>query len=286
MVIEYGLADILSVLCITGWTFMISVHIIAIVYGRLHLYKVVEKIEPEHLPGVSIIKPVVGEDGNSYKNFQSFFELSYTKYEILFCVPNDHDPAISTIEKLRESYPNVDARIFKCAFDVGVNPKVNNMMQGYTMAKYDLILISDSSIQVLPDSLQEMVSHLQPNIAIVHQMPFVTNADGFGSCLEKVYFGTQHARVYLFTNFMQLQCVNGMASLIDKKLLEEIGGLQSLGEYIAEDYYMAKELHKRGYRFALSTLPALQNPESRTVARFKDRMIRLEDAFLSQTKNH
>jgi len=267
--------DVLAFLCIVGWLFMVFVHIVAIVYGKVHLYSwSCLGFSSGELPGVSILKPVVGEDAYSYKNFQSFFELDYPKFEILFCIQNDHDPAIATIEKLISTYPNIDAHILKNAMNIGVNPKVNNMIQGYKVAKYDKIWISDSSMQVLPYNLKEMVSHMKQKVAVVHQLPFITNADGFGGSLEKVYFGTQHARVYLFTNCMRLQCVNGMSSLIDKVLLDEIGGMQSLSDYIAEDYFMCKEFYRRGYKLVLSTLPALQNPEIRTISKFRSRMIR------------
>ncbi len=39
--------------------------------------------------------------------------LFYFQYEILFCVQDKNDPAISVVEKLMDKYPDVDSRLFQ-----------------------------------------------------------------------------------------------------------------------------------------------------------------------------
>ena len=36
---------------------------------------------------------------------------------------------------------------------IGVNPKINNLIQGYDQAQHDIIWIIDSNIHVTPDTL-------------------------------------------------------------------------------------------------------------------------------------
>lgn len=41
--------------------------------------------------------------------------------------------------------------------------------------------------------------------------------------LLQVYFGTQHAFLYLFANTVGLVCANGMSTLYNKTVLDELG---------------------------------------------------------------
>ena len=41
----------------------------------------------------------------------------------------------------------IDCFIFKGGKVVGINPKINNMVQGYDVAKNELILISDAGLK-------------------------------------------------------------------------------------------------------------------------------------------
>ena len=56
-----------------------------------------------------------------------------------------------------------------------------------------------------------MVVALRPDVAIVTQMPFTSDGrrQCFASTLEKVYFGTMHARMYLTADFFGIVCSTG-----------------------------------------------------------------------------
>ena len=90
------------------------------------------------------------------------------------------------------------------------------------------------------DTLSDMVSLMTDKVGLVHQMPFTTDRPGFAGTLEKVYFGTQHCRMYLFINLIGINCVTGMSCLMRKCVIDNVGGLQVFGNYIAEDYFIAQ----------------------------------------------
>ncbi|NXX94365.1 CEGT glucosyltransferase, partial [Centropus bengalensis] len=215
---------------------------------RLHLNKKATDKQPySKLPGVSLLKPLKGVDPNLINNLETFFELDYPKYEVLLCVQDHDDPAVDVCKKLLGKYPNVDARLFIGGKKVGINPKINNLMPGYEVAKYDLIWICDSGIR---GSFESLVLFWQ------------------------VYFGTSHPRSYISANLTGFKCVTGMSCLMRKDVLEQAGGLIAFAQYIAEDYFMAKAIADRGWKFAMATQVAMQNSGSYSISQFQSRMIR------------
>ncbi len=104
-------------------------------------------IEKDKLPGVSIIKPLMGVDDNLLDNLETFFIMNYPLYELLFCFQDVNDPAINVVKTLIDKYPTVNAKMFMGGKQVGINPKINNMIQGYDAANYELLLISDAGLR-------------------------------------------------------------------------------------------------------------------------------------------
>lgn len=250
-----------AIFFIIYWFVMWFMHIIAVMVGRLKLHKKVNQmpIYEVPLPGVSILKPLMGVDPNLFGNLETFFNLDYPIYELLFCVEDSKDPVLVLVQKLMEKYPHVDARLFVGGRGVGVNPKINNMQPAYEASKHELILISDSGIKMKEDTLLDMVDHMKDKVGLVHQMPFTCDRKGFAAVYEKIFFGTIQSRMYLTADFFHLNCHTGMSALIRKQLLEEVGGLKTFGVYLAEDYFYAQSLIKRGWKITVSSQPAMQN---------------------------
>uniref|UniRef100_A0A6V7JEM1 ceramide glucosyltransferase n=1 Tax=Bracon brevicornis TaxID=1563983 RepID=A0A6V7JEM1_9HYME len=254
----YGFAIFFMVFWVCLWI----VHILALIAARWKLHRKAPQVPNSYevpLPGVSIIKPLMGVDPNLFNNLESFFTLDYPTYEILFCVEDESDPVLMLVRKLMENYSNVESKLFIGGCRVGVNPKINNMHPAYEAAKYELILISDSGIRMKEDTLLDMVGYMTDKVGLVHQLPFTCDRSGFAAAYEKIYFGTVQSRIYLAADVLRINCHTGMSALIRKAPLDEVGGLKTFGVYLAEDFFYAKSLIDRGWRVTVCSQPALQN---------------------------
>lgn len=258
------------------WAVMWIVHILALIAGRWKLHRKLNQVPTFEtpLPGVSIIKPLMGVDPNLFSNLETFFQLDYPVYELLFCIEDEQDPVLMLVHKLIDKYPQVDTKLFVGGKGVGVNPKINNMQPAYEASKHELILISDSGIRMQEDTLLDMVNYMTDKVGLVHQMPFTCDREGFAAAYEKIFFGTVQSRMYLAADLLKINCHTGMSALIKKGLLEEVGGLKTFGVYLAEDFFYAKSLTDRGWKITVCSQPAMQNSGHCEVYSFQARLKR------------
>ncbi|KAM7534500.1 hypothetical protein Aperf_G00000118543 [Anoplocephala perfoliata] len=229
----------------------------------------------EYLPGVTIVKTLNGVDPLLSENIISHMELRYRNFEIIFCVEDPYDPAIQLVESLLRKYPNVDARLIIGRNGNITNPLVNNFLSGYEAAKFDFVWFSSSRIKVSTDIMIDLVRKLEnPNVALVHQIPFICDQRGFMNAIEKVYFGCVLNRNAIALNQLGVPFFIGMSYVLRKSILDKFGGIAPFGKFLSEDYFLSKELFENGYKIVFSAYPAQQNVANVTLNIYVSRLVR------------
>lgn len=210
------------------------------------------------LPPVSILKPIKGVDAGLSFNLESFFHLNYPHYEIIFSVGAPTDPAIPIVEDLIRLYPEVPAQLVVGEINLGVNPKVNNLVRSYELAKFDTVLISDSNVRVPPDYLSRLVPHLTGDVGIATSVVMGTQAQNMGGNLEATYLNTFYARWMHVSAVFGYPAVVGKSMFFKKSTLRRLGGLKTLSQYIAEDYMAGVAVQRLGLKVSIVTDPVPQ----------------------------
>jgi ceramide glucosyltransferase len=209
---------------------------------------------PLFMPTVSVLKPLKGLDDNLFDNLESVCLQDYPEYEVIFSLRDHNDPAYKVARKIKDKYPEKDITIIVERCNVGLNPKVNNLIPAYRISKFDHILVSDSNVMVNKNYLREIVKHMEnPQVGLVSNMIKGTGGETFGSIFENLHLNSfVMGSVCFLDRFLKMPCVVGKSMLMKKQDLEVIGGFRAVKDVLAEDYLIGKKLHELGKRVVLS----------------------------------
>ena len=208
---------------------------------------------------VSILKPLKGLDPGIKENLESFFQLDYPNFEIIFSVEDNADPVCPVVEELIRRYPHVQAKLLCGAIHWGPNPKVNNLIKSYSVAKHDFILITDSNVRVPEEYLLHVVDQMKPDVGVVTTCIAARDAQGLGGKLEAMCMNTFNARWFHAASALGEPMVFGKSMLFRRSVAELFGGLPSLFPFLAEDYMMGKRMKEMGLKIALMDIPVIQH---------------------------
>ncbi|RJR23051.1 MAG: glycosyltransferase [Nitrospiraceae bacterium] len=231
------------------------------------------KYLPRPFPHVSILKPLKGIDDGLFDNLESFCRLDYPRYEIIFALQNQNDPAYKVVKKVKEKYQSLDISIVVEYCDEGLNPKINNLMPAYKKAKYDLILISDSNVRAEKNYLTDITRHMEDSsVGLVSNIIRGVSGRSIGAVFENLHLNSFIAgSVCLLDRFLGMPCVVGKSMMFRKSDLEATGGLTAVKDHLAEDYVIGEKIHRLGKRVVLSNHLINNVNEYWTVGRFLNR---------------
>src|SRR5215510_8287124 len=114
---------------------------------------------PTARPAISILKPLCGLDDRLAGNLLAFADLPYPDYEVLLGVRSTSDPAYPLAWMAARRWPQ-RFRVVVQEGEVGLNPKVNQLITLARHARHDLLVISDSNTRVPATYLDEIAGYL------------------------------------------------------------------------------------------------------------------------------
>ncbi len=265
------LAALAVVLC-TTWTVLGFVNVVRIARRARS-----RRIEPStHRPPLSVLKPLCGADVGLEKNLESFFTQRYPDYELVFGVQDPHDPATAVVERLRQRYPHVPARLVIHTGGGGINPKVQNLRGMLPHVTHDLVVISDSNVRAPAHYLAELVDtlHSRDDIGLVTNLFVGSGENTVGAALENVQLNGFCAAGAALPTALGDSLVVGKSMLLSRSTFDRLGGFERVADVLAEDYVMGKMFQHAGYGVRIAPTVLENVTSSMTVSAFMQRHLR------------
>ena len=253
----------------------VSLVLTLLLQGTAHWKLRRKPLGPGPTPGISVLKPLRGLDDGLEANLRSLAEQDYPCFEILFAAEDPRDPALRVAWRIKRAYPAVPIRILVSDEPV-LNPKVANLVAMTRVARHPYLLVSDSNVRARPDYLRAMAAETRdPRVGLVSSMLAGTGEATVGALLENAHLNSFIvAAVCAGNEVARHPCVIGKSMLMRRDDLERLGGWESVGDILAEDYVLGQRFHAAGMRVALSghVLPTVN--ENWSVRRFLARHLR------------
>ncbi len=210
-------------------------------------------------PPVSILKPLHGLDPGMLEAFASHCHQNYpADYELLFGVSSLDDPAAAVVLQLQAAFPERSIRLIHTPEVLGPNGKVSNLAQMARHARYDYLIFNDSDIRVGPNYLAHVLAPFVPQqgklpVGLVTALYRGRAHRTLGSKLEALGISTDFIPGVLTSRLLEHGIHFGLGSTlaVSRRVLDAIGGLAPLAEYLADDYMLGVRIAHAGFAVEL-----------------------------------
>ena len=208
-----------------------------------------------NLPPVSVIKPVHGLEPQLRENIESFFRQDYPHYEILFGADTADDAALEIVREVSARYPQVPSRVIVHGESPWPNPQTYSLDCLSKQAAFDLIVATDSDVEVARNYLREVVTPFRkPGVAMTTCLYRGKNVGDFWSNQTAMLMSVEEPAGVLVANLLEgMKFGLGPTIAVRKEVLEEVGGYERFYDYSANDFILGNLISKAGYEVVLSS---------------------------------
>ena len=212
-----------------------------------------ENIADEFKPPVTVLKPVRGLEKDLKSRLRTICIQDYPKYQVVYSVQDPKDPAFPILKEIQEEFGSERVSVVISTVQAGANGKVNNLLGAIEEARHDITIISDSDTDLQPDYIASIVAPLSnPDVGCVCTLFKLTGADRWFEKMELLTINADFIPSVIFAEVTGASkaCL-GPSIAIRKSTLQELGGLESLADYLVEDYELGRRVWVSGKKMVL-----------------------------------
>ena len=194
-----------------------------------------------------------GIDPNTYEAFVSHVRLQYPHFEILFGAASENDPAVEEVRHLQRAFPQGPIRLI-IGHAPALNGKIGTLIELARHARYPIHVVNDSDIKVGRDYLSHVIAPLaDPTVGVV-TCPYRVKPHNIPSAWEALGIATDFMPSTLVAQLLGVREF-GLGSTLAFRAadLEQAGGFESIADYLADDFQLAKRISSLSKRSFLSS---------------------------------
>ena len=234
-------------------TILPAAYLVTAIVGAWQFRRILDRA-PRHLgPGVTVLKPLCGDEVELLENLRSFCDQDYPDYQVVFGLRSDQDPAVPTVKQLIEELPEQDISLVVDDRVHGSNLKISNLANMLDRAKHDIIVIADSDMRVGRSYLQTVAAAFDdPHVSAATCLYSGSARDGLPSTLGAMFINDWFFPSALIAALRdELAFCFGATMAVRRGALEDIGGFAALVDVLADDYMLGNLVYRQGQKVAL-----------------------------------
>jgi ceramide glucosyltransferase len=160
---------------------------------------------------------------------------------------------MDAVQRLAELRPDLAVDVALEPRNFGTNRKVSNLINMTPLAQNDVIVLSDSDIEVGPTYLADVIAELQkPGVGAVTCLYHGIAGEGIWSRLSAMSINTYFlSNVVTALSLRVAQPCFGATIAMRRETLEEIGGFEAFADCLADDYEIGTAVRKAGYEVTI-----------------------------------
>jgi ceramide glucosyltransferase len=205
-------------------------------------------------PPISVLKPLRGEDKGLYDNLASFCRQSYPRWQIVFGVQSEADPAIAVVRRLMAEFPAADLSLVVGGARRAGNLKIANLQNMLPAARHGLVIIADSDMRVERGYLAAVAAPLNdPAVGLVTCLYRGVPDGSTWSNLAAIHINHGFLPQVLVAQSLDTHpgCF-GATIALRRETLDAIGGFAAIADALADDHALGEAVRRLGRKVVLS----------------------------------